>query len=208
MQKSIVLLITLFFITTISILILQNLKDTDDFLNELAFDNSLSQIQITIDNIQKEIPKYLNKNKNNIDAILENFELIPLFYGNINIVLNIVEYTLGEFNINKLTIKNTSSDKFMNNIINIYDFVQLVNKHKPYSSKDQILETINEYIELTHDKDILNIKDDFTYFSVKKGVKLIECTYTLDVDNIESEVSFVFDLNTTSIKDFKIKNLF
>lgn len=208
MRKSIVLLITLFFIATISILILQNLKDTDDFLNELAFDNSLSQVQITIDNIQKEIPKYFYKNKDNIDIILENSSAVPLNYGNVELLLNIIEYVPKEFNINKLTTEDTSSYKFINNITSVYDFVQLVNKHKPYTSQEQIVQTIDEYIELTHDKDILNITDDFTYFTIKNGARLIECNYNLKVNDITSEVSFIFDLNTTIIQDFKIKNLF
>jgi len=208
MRKSIVLLITLFFIATISILILQNLKDTDDFLNELAFDNSLSQVQITIDNIQKELPKYFYKNRDNIDIILENSSAVPLNYGNVELLLNIIEYVPKEFNINKLTTEDTSSYKFINNITSVYDFVQLVNKHKPYTSQEQIVQTIDEYIELTHDKDILNITDDFTYFTIKNGARLIECNYNLKVNDITSEVSFIFDLNTTIIQDFKIKNLF
>ena len=208
MRKSIVLLITLFFIATISILILKNLKDTDDFLNELALDNSLSQVQITIDNIQKEIPKYFYKNKDNIDIILENSSAVPLNYGNVELLLNIIEYEPKKFNINKLTTEDTSSYKFINNIISVYDFVQLVNKHKPYTSQEQIVQTIDEYIELTRDKDILNIKNDFTYFTIKNGARLIECNYNLKVNDITSEVSFIFDLNTTIIQDFKIKNLF
>ena len=48
-KKSIILLITLFLISAISILILENLKKTDELLDQIAFDKSLSQVQITIE---------------------------------------------------------------------------------------------------------------------------------------------------------------
>ena len=206
-RKSIVLLITLFFISSISILILQNLDDTDKFLDEVSRDTSLSQIQITIDNVKKEIPDFFNKNKENIDEILENTSIVPFEVGDVNLLLNITEYTLPPFNINKLNTAITTSESFINNINYKYDFLQLVNKNKPYSNNNQIQQIIDEYIKLTKDSDILNIKDDFTYMKDANGTKLIKCDCLIDTSKTDCKISFIFDLNK-SIKDFTIVSIF
>jgi hypothetical protein len=88
-KKGIVLLITIFFISAISILILQNIKDTEQLLDNSSYNSDLSQVQITIQNIKDEIPKFLTKNKANIDIILEKASVIPFKYGNVDLVLNI-----------------------------------------------------------------------------------------------------------------------
>jgi hypothetical protein len=207
-KKSIVLLITISFIATISILILKNLQDTDKFLNELSYDSSLSQIQITIDNVRKEIPGFLKKNKDNIDEILENTEVLPFTFGNIDILLNIENYTLPQFNINELNTSTTSSEDFINNVNYQYDFLELVDKNKPYTNKKQIKQTIQEYIKLTKDKDILKIKDDFTYIKANEQVQLIKCDYTIKVDDLTCKVYFIFELDSLAIKDFNIVNIF
>lgn len=55
MKKSIILLITLSFITVISALLLKNLNDTDKLLKEVSLDSNLIQFKITQENIQNEI---------------------------------------------------------------------------------------------------------------------------------------------------------
>ncbi|MCK5111100.1 MAG: hypothetical protein KAQ94_06235 [Arcobacteraceae bacterium] len=210
-KKSIVLLITLFFISAISILILQNLKDTEQFLDELSSGSSLSQIQITIDNVREEVPKYLNKNKDDIDEILNNTQVVALQVGNVDILLNIEDYSLTQFNINNLTTKMTSSEDFTNNINYKYDFLEIVNEHKKegnYTNTHQIQQTIKEYIKLTKDKDILNIKDEFTYLKDINGTKLIQCNYSIKVNEESCDVSFIFDLSSSTVKDFNIINIF
>ncbi len=211
MRKSIVLLITLFFIATISILILQNLKDTDKFLDEISFDSSLSQVQITIDNIQQEVPNFLNKNKENIDVILENTEAIPLQFGNIDILLNIVDYTLPLFNINDInstSITTITDERFINNVNYQYDFLELIKTHQPYKNNNQIQQTLKEYVTLTKDTDILKIKDEFTYLKDTNNSRYIQCNYLLKVDEIDVKVDFIFELNKKSIKEFNIVNIF
>ncbi len=211
-KKSIVLLITLFFISAISILILQNLKDTDQFLDEISSQNSLDQIQITIDNINKEIPKYLKKNIDDIDDILANASAVPLQFGNVDILLSIEEYVLPQFNMNNISPGMIAEDDFMNNINYQYDFLQIVNKnnkkHDKYQNNNQIQQTIEEYITLTKDEDILKIKDEFTYIKEDVNKTLILCEYSLKVDDKNCNVSFIFDLNSSIIKDFNILNIF
>jgi len=85
-KKSIILLITLFFIITISTIILKNIEDTEKFLDNIARDDSLSQMQITINNIKDEVSKFLRKNKNDIDDILQHSSFVPFKIKNIDIV--------------------------------------------------------------------------------------------------------------------------
>ena len=204
MKKSIVLLITLFFIATISVYILQNLKSTNTLLNEVAYDSSISQIQITMDDIRKEIPKYLKKNEKDIDTILENIVDVPLQYGDINLVLHLSKYNVPQFNINNLTTKDFQSDDFVNNIISSYEFKQLISKNKPFNNQSQIKQILNEYINLTNSSDILNIKDEFTYLASDTNTTLIQCDYTVVVNTLKSDVSFIFDLNSSKIVNLDI----
>ncbi len=207
-KNGIVLLITLFFISAISILILQNLKDTEKFIKEVSFDSSLTQVQITIDNIQQEVPKFLKKNKDNIDIILENSLGIPFQVGNVDILLNIEDYPEKLFYINSLKAESMTSEDFVNNINYKYDFLQLVNASKPYTNDKQVQQTIKEYIRLTKDDYILNIKDEFGHIKLLETERLIQCSYFLRVDDISVDVSFIFDLSNSTIKEFNILNIF
>ena len=58
-------------------------------MDNSSYNSDLSQVQITIQNIKDEIPKFLTKNKANIDIILEKASVIPFKYGNVDLVLNI-----------------------------------------------------------------------------------------------------------------------
>lgn len=204
-KKSIILLITLFFISTISILILQNLKDTSTYLDSIEYENSLVQLQISIENINEEVPKYLKKNKENIEDMLEEKQVIPFSFGNIDILLNVQEYESAEFNINNLTTQDTMSEEFTNNVNYKYDFLQIVDEYKKdnnYTTNSQIKQTINEYIKLTKDKDILNIDDKFGYATDTNETQNIICNYTVKVNEQSCDVSFIFDLKTSKTVDF------
>jgi len=199
-KKSIVLLITIFFISAISVLILQNLDDTNQYLDEVNSQNSISQTQITIQNIMEEIPKYLKKNKDDIEKILENTEEgIPLSIGNINIFLTIKEATIADFYINDLTKEDIKSDEFVNNISSEYEFLKIVNKYKEnnntYTNQKQINQIIKEYIKQTRDEDILKIKDKFTFIKKDKESTLIQCDCVLTINGEDIRISFIYDIN-------------
>jgi hypothetical protein len=215
MKKSVVLFITLLFITLISILIIQNLKDTDKLVNDLNYDNALSQIQITISDVQREVLKYFkNKSEEDIDIILENTSMIPLSFGNVNISLSIEDYEVPPFNLNKLTLEDKQDDLYINNINYKYDFETIVNRSKvknvdKYTNQNQVYETIEEYIRTTKDQEILNIKDKFTFIDdINNSIRFIKCSYSIDVESIKADVYFIFDSNNTGVKDFDILNIY
>ena len=59
MKKSIVLLISLFFISALSILIIKSLEDTNSFIKEKNHKMNRIQVLTSIKNTQIEISRYL-----------------------------------------------------------------------------------------------------------------------------------------------------
>ena len=211
-KKSIILHITLFFITAISIIILKNLNDTENFLDDISHDNSLTQLQITINNIKDEIPKFLAKNKDDIDDILEYSSVVPFKVKDIDILLKITEYKIPLLPINELNSTVTLEPIFVENVNYQYDFLELVTKSKKkygnYSNNAQIEQTIDDYIKLTKDKDILKIKKEFTFMTISENTRLIKCEYSIKVDDLNCKAFLIFDLSTSKIKDFNILSIF
>ena len=62
MKKSIVLLVSLFFITAISALIIKNLDDTDSYISEQNSKFSKTQIIFLINNIKDEVSSVIALN--------------------------------------------------------------------------------------------------------------------------------------------------
>jgi len=128
-KKGIILLVTIFFITTISILILQNLQDTDMFLDELSYDKSSIQMQISIKNVKDEIPKFLRKlkkdYKDEFDTMIKKPIILPLKIqnSNINILLNIEKLNDKQKAKIKCDFK-IKIDKLISNSSLIFDLVK------------------------------------------------------------------------------------
>jgi len=211
-KKSIILLITLFFIITISTIILKNIEDTEKFLDNIARDDSLSQMQITINNIKDEVSKFLRKNKDDIDDILQYSSFVPFKIKNIDIVLKITDYKASPLPINELNGSVILQPIFLENINYQYDFLELVNKNKKkygnYINNAQIKQTIDDYIKLTKDRNILKIEDKFTYLNNTAKIRLIKCDYEIKINNLNCKASLIFDLNSSLVKDFNILSIF
>jgi len=203
MKKSIVLLITLLFISILSVLILKNMDDSQKLIKSASFDKSISQVLVTIENINEEIPRFLQKNKDNIDDILAQTSVLPFNFNNVNILLNISEYSPKEFNLNHLPKDIRSNSDFLNNVGFSYEFFQIVNNHK-YTNQREVDQVIDQYIYQTNDTNILNIKDKFGFIDDKNVSTLIECDYSINVDDINLSASLIFDLNSSQVKAFDI----
>jgi hypothetical protein len=203
MKKSIVLLITLLFISILSVLILKNMDDSQKLIKSASFDKSISQVLVTIENINQEIPRFLQKNKDNIDDILAQTSVLPFNFNNVDILLNISEYTPKEFNLNHLPKDIRSNSDFLNNVGFSYEFFQIVNNHK-YTNQREVDQVIDQYIYQTNDTNILNIKDKFGFIDDKNVSTLIECDYSINVDDINLSASLIFDLNSSQVKAFDV----
>ena len=198
MKKSIVLLISLLFISAISLLILDNLKDSEKYISISQNNSNLTQTNISILNLNAELKKLLNKiNKNDLDEVFEKLQFIPPF-GNV-VISNIKfsKYTLEEkYDIQK-NYNATSDTDIIDNINYRYDLYELA-KNKVILNNRQVDNIIDEYINLTSDNKILNIKDKFTfklkdYNSTKT---YISYNYNLQVNNINSHIDVIFEHKT------------
>ena len=103
MKKSIVLLISLFFIAAVSLLIIQNLKDTDSYLSEQNSKFTKTQIMFLINNTKDEISKTLSQNQgNDISSYLDVD--YPLVVKDALITIRVEEYD--KYDINLLNKKD------------------------------------------------------------------------------------------------------
>lgn len=203
-KKGIILLITLFFISAISVLILKNLGDSEKFISEVSFDTKLTQFKIVNENVQQEIIKILNENKDYIDDILKEAQIIPLRYGNVNLLIELVELPTKECNINNIKnvqdIVTQCNQDVSYNIENQYKFVEDLNKIRKdtnITNQQQLDYFIEEYKTGANDDQIDNISDKFSYISTDENATYLSCKYTILLDELSKANSyFIFKLDT------------
>ncbi len=214
-KKGVVLLITLFFITAISVLILKNLDDSEKFIDEVSQDVSLTQINITNKNVQAEVIKLVNSYQDNIDELLEIASAgVPFEYGNIKLFVNIEEMILGDCDINKIKnqedLYSICSDAITQHISYPYDFVEQLNKIKSangFKNQKQIEFFLQKYQNITKDEKIMDIKDSFGFMNISSDSgdnRYIKCSFDIDVDNIKAKNSFVFKVGSEDLKSFDL----
>ena len=192
MKKSIVLLISLFFISALSVLIIKNLEDTNSFLEEKNHKIKRIQLLTTLKNIQVEISDIFKNNKDEIDDVITelNSEYIPLTIEDVLISFTITEYN--KVDINLLSSKDNEKYEEINTLFSDYDISDFdrfryifktmqdeyqstkeVNEFFVKSNK-QIDDIINIFINETYSKKILNIKDKLGFFKEDENEKLYE----------------------------------
>lgn len=177
MKKGIVLIISLFFITAISLLVLKNLDDTDTFFKKQRYIEDNTQLLISIKDFQKELGKLLKQNKKSLDEVLESeiFEdsFIDLNIKELTISFKIKKYD--KININDINTENsiTIRDYFTNNNVFNYDYFKDIYKEKfpnnniKLDNNKQMNDIINTFILRSYSKDILKIKDELGFFEPK-----------------------------------------
>ena len=216
-KKAIVLLISLFFIIAISTLILKNLDDSNEFINISQDTYNLTQTNITVNNVKDEVLKLFKNKKDNIDYLLGVLpNNLPLNFKNIMLQINITKIEPDElYNLNNPNISDNIDDNMTNNIYYTYDFFSLI-KDKNITNFRQIDSLVNEYIFITKDKKILNIKDKFSFLDFNTSIDnnnsntniYIKCDYNIDVNGLKSNANMIFkvgDLHTMYF-DFYLKN--
>lgn len=128
MKKSIVLLVSLFFITALSLLILKNLKDTDSYLSEQNAKYIKTQMLFYINNSKEEISRVLSLNLEK-DALKEYIGLeFPIIFQDAKITMRLEEYD--KYNINLLNEKDEEKYKYFKEFLisnQIYDVEVLKN---------------------------------------------------------------------------------
>lgn len=206
MKKGIVLLITLFFISAISILILKNLDDSEQFIKEVATDTSLTQLNITVKNVQKEVLQLTTRYQENIDELLEiSSEGIPFNYGNVDLIIQLEEYILKECNLNDINTTQVLYEKCPNTveyISYIDDFMNIKKQYPKIENRYQLDHIITRYKNKTRDEKVEEIRiDGFEYLSKKddeSSIYLI-CHVDIDIDSIKAKNRFIFNLDSKKV---------
>ena len=176
MKKSIVLLISLFFIAAVSLLIIQNLKDTDSYLSEQNSKFAKTQIMFLINNTKDEISKTLSQNQgNDISSYLDVD--YPLVVKDALITIRVEKYDKYDINLlNKKDEKDYENlKKFLekNGVYDVENFKYLMQNNgniKNYKQRDELL---NDFAIQVYDKRILDLKDylGFIKFDKKEDEK-------------------------------------
>jgi hypothetical protein len=192
MKKSIVLLVSLLFISALSILILKNLEETKIFIEERNHKINKIQILTSIKNTQVEISKILLENNEDIDKIINelNSEYIPFNVKKISILIMLKDYD--KVDVNLLSKSDSKKYKevqslFLNNDISSFDtfryiFKSLEQEYKSNTSlskniinnSKQIDDIINIFIKETYDNKILNIENNLGFLKKDENEKLYE----------------------------------
>jgi hypothetical protein len=171
MKKSIVLLISLFFIAAVSLLILKNLEDTDSYINEQNSKFTKTQIIFLINNAKDEVSKILSQNQgNDISSYLDVDYPIVLKEALITITLE--EYDKYDINLlNKKDEKDYENLKKFLEKNGVYDMENLKylmqnNENiKNYKQRDDLL---NDFAIQVYDKRILDLKDYLGFIKFDK----------------------------------------
>ena len=188
MKKSIVLLVSLFFISALSILILKNLEDTNSYIKEENYKFNKIQMIVLINNLQSEISKIFLENTNSLDEYLsKNTEMtFPLKIKDSDLIFIIKQYE--KVDINLLSKKETEDKSIINlfNEYNISGYDTLENIYKTEENKyytenevliknsKQLNDIIDKVIKETYNNEILKIKSDLGFISTESDQSLYE----------------------------------
>ncbi|MEA2019775.1 MAG: hypothetical protein U9N59_15150 [Campylobacterota bacterium] len=211
-KSAVVLLITLFFIISISTLISINLKEHEKFIDESKLETTLTQVQISSKNIESEIISLIRKYSDNIDEIIEiTSNSIPFDYGNIKLNIVLDYYNIAQCNLNDINSSSPLNEQceqdIVDNISYPYDFLELLDKYPKFKSQDQVDYFLDDYKYQTRDETIDNIKDNFAFLDTDDNKTYLECNYKMliNLDKIDGVFVFAVDGNQTKLFNLTIR---
>ncbi|MCG3675298.1 hypothetical protein L5F46_10995 [Aliarcobacter butzleri] len=121
-KKGVILLITLFFIISISILILKNLSDTNSYLTEQNSKFAKVQMLYYINNIKNEFLRLLKDT--NKEGLVKYFNMnFPVQMEDIKIKIRLEEYN--KYNINLLKAKDKKDYYYFSEFLKSYDIYDI-----------------------------------------------------------------------------------
>jgi hypothetical protein len=195
MKKSVILLITLFFITALSLLILKNLNDTDSFVEKQNYSLNNTQVLIAVKNTKNEVSKLLKQNREFIDDALDNeiFQTsIPI--KDLTVLFSIKKYD--KTNINEIKVKGSKKveDKLLEYDIFEYDIFKEIYNDKleiegaKVDTRKQLDDIISTFIIQTYSEKILNVKDELGFLDAKD---LYELNIKVDFNNAIAKAYYI-----------------
>lgn len=167
MKKSIVLLVSLLFITAISALIFQNLNDTESYISEQNYKINKIQLLSISENMQREASSAIKQYGND----LKDFDDTPLNIEGIDILFKLNKYDRA--NVNDLALSSEKYKKveniFLDNNIGDFDtfryyFKDAKNEPQVKNSK-QLDAIINRFVKDTYNNKILDFQDKLGFYT-------------------------------------------
>lgn len=179
MKKGIILLITLFFTTAISLLVLKNIDDTDIFIERQNYVLNNTQLLISIKNVQEEIKDILTDENKNIEDILgEDGISFPVSIEELKIVLSLKNYDRVDVNEIKKSLDETADTRPVRELFdeyNIYDYnifeevyYLRVKGNDSIESNKQLDDIINDFIVKSENQKIEKIRNKLGFSSTAK----------------------------------------
>jgi len=205
-KQSVVLLISIMFIAMISALIVKNLDDSNNFIKSATNAQALTQLSVTIENLNKEILPFLSDNPENIEEIQSFFSIKSVTYGNVYVKVDMQTYP-GEYDL--VTIKNAKKlyyEELSKYVSYEYEFVHILQSLPEIQSQRQASMFINKYIKQTGDEQIAEIKDKFTFFETKldgKKMQIYNIIYHIKISEKYYNVKLIYNIDKRKIEDFE-----
>ncbi|MGA1933230.1 hypothetical protein ACH5BF_11045 [Arcobacter sp. YIC-464] len=199
MKKSIVLLVSLLFITAISTLILKNLDDTNEYISEQNYKLNQSQLLMMINNAKNEASKFIEKYPDDLKA-LEN---IPFTLKDVELQLSLIEYDKYDLNLlreNDIEKYKSIQEFFWDNSVDGFENLQyLLKGSEPISNSKQLDDIITTFIKQIYSDDILKIKDSLGFIKAPDDSKLYELKIRVNYLKQMAKAYYILD------KDGKVK---
>lgn len=177
MKKSIVLLISLFFISTLSILIIYNLEETNKFITQSHDKLSKKQSVLLMNNLQKEVSSKIKENKNSVLDTIDKglIENINLSIENMQIIFSLIPYD--KVNLNDLIVENKKIVQETSSILNSYeiyniDFLKSRIKINNIKTTKQLQFLIKAYAKENADETIYKMKSLLGFLDNKNSYEL------------------------------------
>ncbi len=205
MKKAVVLMITLFFIASVSILILKNLNDTDTYIKE--YNQKISKVQVLslIENVKEQL-KNLVKSASTINFDLGGIsQIIPIYEA--NIIFDIKDYE--KYDINLLGEDESKNEEemekfrelFYKNSVSDFDrlkefYLKQKEKNKDFKiiDKRQLDRFLDKFVQEVYNRDIYKISKQIGYLALKRNSKL--------KDDEKSDRNYEFFINISYLKTF------
>jgi len=210
MKKGIALITSLFFISMISLLILENIDYTELIHKENNADVINTQMLISIMDIERDIAKQLKKIKTNeLNTWLDKYSKIQVPFDNhtnVKIHFNKLEniYSINDIGKGKSIEKNLE-DFFLEADVNYYAFSSFVKDYMKdigmrVTNSKQVNKIINDYKKSTRYEDIIKIENKLDFFNVTENDFFILCKIEFNIEGKKVETQFVYDKNNEKIK--------
>lgn len=228
-KKSIVLLITILFISSISILILNNLTSSEKYLIAANKEYSNAQIILLVKNTQKNLLDFFSDKKFYDDYIkLDDADMIlPLSLKNIDLSIQVSPYAK-DYNINDFFQEDKKKEfilklenLFSMNRADYYIFSEILNdyyyNYKSNDSNNQFISTskqlraiITSFKNKTDFVDISFLYEKIGFLSseyiednIRKQNRYLYCILNLKINKQKYISKFILDINNKGVIDFE-----